>query len=217
MADYCFVHHRSNLEGDLRPALAAAWRRKSFAPSQDLAARVTPLAIAYAARYHLPQDDLLIPRIAAGLPFDRRLWRCLVGELLAITAAEMPELPTHLESLVYLLAPDHPLPDGADRPASPLIHQALWGGRDLTFGLATYRPEYAGYNGADEVRRIAAYLQAVDATRWSSTHLAGFPGLDSDADRHEEIAFARAWLAVLTDLYTTAAANDQVLILERIF
>lgn len=217
MADYCFIHKRHTFEDHIRPPVATAWRRGCFAPCRDLAAQWTPRTVEYASRYHLSLEELLIPQVAHGLPFDRALWRLFVGELLAVAAVAMPELPTHLESLAHLLVPEHPHPDLSDRPALPTVYQALLGSRDLTFGLATYRPGHAGYNNSEDVARIAAYLQATDPTTWTAAHLLGFAGTDTEDDRAEELAFAREWLGVLTGLYVAAAGADHVVILERIF
>ncbi|MFO0928764.1 MAG: hypothetical protein U0736_17380 [Gemmataceae bacterium] len=217
MADYCFIHERHTFECHIRSPVAAAWRRGSFAPCRELAAQWTPRTLEYASRYHLPPEELLIPQVARGCPFDRALWRLFVGELLAVAAVAMPELPTHLESLAHLLASEHPHPDLSDRPALPAVYQALLGSRDLTFGLATYRPGHAGYNNSEDVARIAAYLHATDPTVWSAEQFHGFAGTDTEDDRAEELAFAREWLGVLTDLYVAAAGADHVVILERIF
>jgi hypothetical protein len=216
MADYFLVHDRTVFEQHLRPALAAAWRQRSFAPCLALCRQWAPAARDYAARYHVPAEDVLLLHAAEGLPFDRAFWRSLVGEFLLFAARDIPEFPTRLDTLGYLLAGAP-----ADRPALPrqslpAIHQALLGSRDLAFGAALYRPEQAGYNNAADVARLAGYLAAVRPDAWSSDLLAAVPGLD-EQDRAEELAFAREWFAALSGLYTRAADAGQVIVLESIF
>jgi hypothetical protein len=215
MADYFLVHDRTILEQHLRPALAAAWRQRSFAPCLTLCREWTPAARAYAARWHVPDEDVLLLR-ADGLTFDRAFWRALAGELLLFAARDIPELPTRLDTLGYLLAGGPAVAGAGKRDTLPPIHQALAGSRDLTFGAALYRPEHAGYNNAGDVARLADYLASVRPDSWSSDQLAEVPGLDEE-DRADELAFAREWFAVLRSLYASAAEAGQVLVLERIF
>jgi hypothetical protein len=200
MADYLLVHDRGLFEGQLRPALAEAWKRRAFAPFLPLAHTLVPAALAYAERYHVNPDDLLLPRVES-LRFDRPLWRALVGEVLFVTAVEIPDLPSHLDPLTHLL---------------PEIGPALHGSRDLTFGLATYRPGHAGLNDASDVIRLSAFLDSVDPGAWSDADLAGLPDL-LDEDRAFELEYAREWFAVLADLYRRAAAAGRVVVCESIW
>lgn len=150
-------------EQRLRPALAAAWRRHSFAPCQQMCAELLPHARAFADRYHVG-DEPLLQRVAAGLTFDRDFWRFLVGELLWFGAEEIPELQITPAALCHLLAPGHGAGDTErDRYAS--IQQVYFGSRDLCFGGGYYRPDHAGYNAADDVQRLNAYLQALEPER----------------------------------------------------
>src|SRR5262249_26763633 len=151
MADYILVHDRGAYEGVVRPALAAAWRSRSFAPCLPHAAEWAAAARAYSERYHVSRDDLVLLRLAEGLRLDRGVGRLLVAEVLLVTAVEMPELPPHVESLVRLVAPGAPEPDLSRREAMAPIHQALHGSRDVRFGLAVYRPGHAGLNDAGDV------------------------------------------------------------------
>src|SRR5690348_14059984 len=75
----------------IRPALAAAWKGRSFEPCRGLCADLIPAAERFARRYHLGGDEPLLRQVAAGLPFDRDFWRHLVGELLWFGASEIPE------------------------------------------------------------------------------------------------------------------------------
>src|SRR4051812_10710458 len=103
MADYFLVHDRAVLE-QFRPALAAAWRERSFAPCRDLCRAWSSAARDYAGRYHVRPDDILLFEVENGLPFDRAFWRTLVGELLLFAARDIPEFPTSLDTLTHLLA-----------------------------------------------------------------------------------------------------------------
>src|SRR5262245_52321481 len=125
MPDYFFVLERNLFDCLLSPALGEAWLRRSFACCRELAATLTPPALAFAQRYHVDPTALLLPRLKDGLPFDRELWRQLVSECLLVAACDVPEFPAHLDSIVYLLTPDHfgaPLPE---RPHLPPPLQAL--------------------------------------------------------------------------------------------
>ncbi len=199
-------------EQRLRPALAAAWRRHSFAPCQQMCAELLPHARAFADRYHVG-DEPLLQRVAAGLTFDRDFWRFLVGELLWFGAEEIPELQITPAALCHLLAPGHGAGDTErDRYAS--IQQVYFGSRDLCFGGGYYRPDHAGYNAADDVQRLNAYLQALEPERWSATDLTGLPDLDTAEDRADELAFVREWLPPLQDFYRRSASAGRVIVCE---
>src|SRR5687768_9516905 len=132
MATYFLVHERAFLEDGLRPALTAAWQRRSFAPCLALCRQWRDAALDYAAAAAVKTDDLLLLRIDA-IDFDRALWRALVGELLLVAACAMPEFPTRLETLGWLLAGEPGPADLADRPRLHPLHQALVGSKDLRF------------------------------------------------------------------------------------
>src|SRR5262249_3264739 len=91
MADYFLVLDAATFEGRARPALAAAWRARSFVPCRDLCAALTPSAHSYAERYHTGAGEPLLCQVFRGLPFDRGNWRTLVGEVLLFSALEIPE------------------------------------------------------------------------------------------------------------------------------
>ena len=132
-------------------------------------------------------------------PFCSSSWRTLVGELLVVTAVEMPELPRHLESLSCLLPPS-------------LARDALQGCGDLTFGLATYRPGMAGFNSVDDNRRLLNELRAIDPAGWSESMLLA-DELDAD-DIRDELAYSREWFAVLVDLYERVVREDRIIVFE---
>jgi len=215
MADYFLVLDAGPFENDLRPALAAAWRQRSFEPCRALCATLTPAAIAFSQRYHSGDDEPFVARVASGLPFDRACWRMLIGEVLLVAAAELPELQTCPETLSRLLAPgsDPSLP----RAQLPAILQAHRGSRDLIFGAAVYRPEHAGCNNVADVGRLAEYLAAVVPESWTPDDLQGLEGDDDEEGRAEELAFAREWFPALRDLYGQARARGRVVVVESIW
>jgi hypothetical protein len=215
MADYFLVLDGVRFEREVRPALAASWRQRSFEPCRPLCAALAPEALAFAQRYHTGEEEHIIVRVAAGLPFDRAFWRTLVGEVLLIAAVEVPEFLTCPDTLSRLLAPD----TEADSPRErmPPILQAHRGSRDLTFGAAVYRPEHAGYNDAAAVARLAEYLAAVRPEVWTPDALRGLPGADDDEARAEELDLARQACTALRDLYRNAHAEGRVIVLESIW
>jgi hypothetical protein len=217
MADYVMVHDRAVYEGAVRPALAAAWRARTFAPCLAHATGWAAAARAYSERYHVSPDDLLLLCLHERPRSDRDLWRLLVAEVLLVTAVEMPELPPHVESLVRLLAPGQPEPDLSRREAMAPVHQALHGSRDVRFGLAVYRPGHAGLNDAGDVARLARQLDAVRPEAWSAEALAGLPDLEDEDERADELAFAREWFEVLRGVYGRAAEAGRVMVLETIY
>ncbi len=216
MADYFLVLNGEPFERDVRPALATAWRRRSFGPCRDLSARLLPGARAYAERYHLAAHEPLLELVAGGgLPFDRTYWRSLVGEVLLFTAVEIPEFQTCPETLCRLLAPGAwyvALP----REQLPPIRQAHEGSRDLTFGAAVYRPEHAGYNNAADVARLADYLAGIDPARWAVADLGVREGEDEE-DLADELDFARDWFPVLAALYRRCREQGHVVVHESIY
>ena len=213
MALYFLVLDCQAFQNDIRPALAASWRRRSFEPCRALAARLLPAAREFATRYHLADSEPLLAKVAEGLPFDRVIWQHLAGEMLWFSAAEIPEIETNIDALVCLLAPD--AVRGEDRPRAdcPPIVQAHLGSRDLVFGGGFYRPEHAGFNDAEDVARLAAYLGAVNPTSWKPDDLAALPDLPED-EREEELAFLRDWFPALQGMYTQAAERGQVVVCE---
>jgi hypothetical protein len=214
MANYFLLLDGRTFEGEVRPALAASWRQRSFEPCRALCASLTPAARTYAERYHIGGESLVVG-VAGGLPFDRAFWRLLVGEVLLVAAVDVPEFQTAPDTLARLLAPDFDPSVEHPRERRPPIVQAHQGSRDLTFGAATYRPEFAGCNDARDVARLAGYLAAVRPEEWTTAALRDLPG---DEEEHaEELAFAREWFPVLRDLYLGARERGQVLVIEQVY
>jgi hypothetical protein len=216
MADYFLMLDGAAFEGEARPVLAAAWRLRSFAPCRPLCAALRPAADAYRERYHVGDDEPLLARVAAGLPFDRAFWRTLVSEVLLFSALEIPEFQTAEETLCCLLSPEHYREGPAARDRLAPIRQAHHGTRDLTFGAAVYRPEHAGYNGRADVARLADYLEAVRPDCWTVADLEGLRDADEE-ERADELAFAREWFPVLADVYRRARERGQVLVIENVY
>jgi hypothetical protein len=214
MADYFLLLDGTNFEAQMRPALAACWRQRSFEPCRALCASLEPAARANAERFHIGGESLVI-QAAGGLPFDRGFWRLLVGEMLLVAAVDVPEFQTAPDTLCRLLAPGSDPAANLPREQRPPILQAHHGSRDLTFGAATYRPEFAGYNNGADVARLADYLASLRPEEWTTAALADRPG--DEEDRADELAFAREWFPVLRDLYLGAHERGQVLVLEQVY
>jgi hypothetical protein len=223
MADYFLVLDGARFENEIRPALAASWRRRNFGPCRPLCAALTPAARAYAQRYHTGGAEPVVGQVARGLPFDRHFWRALVGEVLLFAADEIPEFQTCADTLCCLLAPEHyratvRSPHGhLPREQLPPIRQAHEGSRDLTFGAAVYRPEHAGYNNGADVARLADYLDSVRPESWTPASLEGLRDAADEGECADELAFAREWFPVLRDLYRGARERGRVLAHESIY
>jgi hypothetical protein len=215
MANYWLLLDGANFETMMRPALAESWRRHSFGPCRELAASLLSAAEEYARRYHAGAASALLDQVATGLPWDRATWRCLVGEVLLYSAAEIPELPTSAATLACLLAPEQRGSRAGNRREAPLIDKAHFGSRDLTFGAAIYRPEHAGYSNADDVRLIADFLGPVRPETWTVAELAHFTELAVE-DRPEELDFARECFGALQDLFVRASDRGWVVVHEQI-
>ena len=217
MADYFFVLDADEFELVTRPALADAWRLHTFEAARRLCGQLVPAAREYAARYHTGTVEPLLVRIASGLvPFDRTLWRALVGEVLLFAALECPEFQVNAATLTCLLAKDASRDPARERARFVPIEQVLRGSRDLSFGTAVYRPDHAGYNAAGDVKRLADYLGGVHPEQWSVTDLAGLPEIPRD-DWEDELAFAREWFPALVALYRGAAERARAIVYESIY
>jgi hypothetical protein len=215
VALYFLVLDSQAFHNDIRPALAASWRQRSFAPCRSLCARLVPAALDFARRYHIDGGEPLLTRVAEGLAFERLFWQHLVGELLWLGAAEIPELQTNMDALASLLAPASQRQDNTARAALPPILQAHHGSRDLVFGGGFYRPEHAGLNDTEDLIRLAAYLDTVQPELWQPDDLAGLTDLPEE-EREEELAYVRDWFGPLKELYAQAADRRQVIVCETL-
>jgi hypothetical protein len=216
MAEYYFLLDAATFEQTMRPALAASWRQRSFEPCRALCEVLLPPARSYAERYHTGEDEPLLARALRGLSFDRQTWRTLVSETLLFGALDIPEFQVCSETLCCILAPEHYRAGVQERDRLAPIQQAHLGARDVTFGAAIYRPEFAGFNAAADVRRLAGYLESVRPESWTAADLAALPDV-ADEDRADEIEFAREWFPALVEMYRRAALNNWVIVHESIF
>jgi hypothetical protein len=201
---------------EIAPALAEAWRRRSFAPCRPLAEALMPRAETFAQRYHSDLEGSILARLTHGVSFDRAVWRLLVGEVLLYAACEIPEIETAPETLSCLLTLERWREGLVPRSRFGPVEQAHFGSRDLIFGSGYYRPEQAGWNDLDDVARLTDYLGAVDPTGWTTAGLGGLPGLEEEEDRAEELEFVREWLPALKALYRQARERQQVIVCETI-
>jgi hypothetical protein len=215
MPIYFLVHEAGFYHQQLAPALAASWRLRSFEPCRPLAASLLPAAAAFARQYHINLEEPFLAKLDSGFPFDRDLWRWLVGEILLYGAREIPEIQTAPETLVAILD-RAPNADGLlPRSENTAIRQAHFGSRDVVFGGAYYRPEHAGLNDFPDVDRLARYLEGIDPGEWTVTDLASLPGM-SEEERADELEFARDWFPVLRDLYQRARSQQNIIVCETI-
>ncbi len=212
MANY-FLLHDGSLFAEMRDALAASWRTRSFEPCLAFCAAQLSRAQDFDARYHVGEGEPLVKQVALGLPFDRNIWRALTGELLLYAADEVPEIPTCPDTLCCLLAPDHYGKPTDDRPKLAPIQQAHFGSRPLSFGPTIYRSEHCGFNDRADVQRLAAYLANVDPSRWQDSDLTSLSDVPED-ERAEELEIAREWFPALRDLFQGADAAQQVIVHE---
>jgi hypothetical protein len=217
MAEYFLVLDAGQFEGRTRPALAEAWHRRRFDAASALCQALLSAARDYAERFHTGAAEPLLARVATGhVPFDRLLWRTLVGEVLLFSAVEIPEFQVNADALTCLLAPRQYLESIRERSRLAPVQQALIGSRDLTFGAAVYRPDDAGLNTADDVQRLAGELAAVRPETWTVADLASLRDVPA-ADLPDELAFAQEWFPVLVELYQRTAADNRLIVHESIF
>jgi hypothetical protein len=210
---YFLLHDAARFHRTVRPALAEAWRGRSFVPCRPLCAALAPAAVAFAERYHTGHDEPLLAQVARGtVPFGRNFWRLLVGEVLLYGAASVPEILTAPDTLAHLLAPGQDA--SASRPDGAPIRQAHFGARDLVFGAGFYRPDTAGWNDTGDVARLADYLATVDPSAWTTADLTGLREFAGEGERADELEFAREAFSSLHELYEGARGADQVVVCE---
>jgi hypothetical protein len=195
----------------LTPTLGASIRKRSFRPCFDLCGSLLPAVETYANSFPLGQAASLIHQVSQGLPFDRSLWKALVGEMLLYGASEMPELPNIFATLKGILGSDTHL---ARSDFSP-IEQVELGSRDIVIGGSCYRPEHAGLNDENDVKRLTNYLKSLDPSTWSPTDLETASELSSEEDREAELEFIRQELPNLLQIYGRACDRQQVIVCEK--
>jgi hypothetical protein len=211
---YFYLLDERTFEESIRPALSASWKAQSFAPCRALCADLMSAAHEFQQQFHVSEQELLVPQIAMGLHFDRHFWRLLVGEILLVAAAEVPELQTAPDTLCCLLAPNQQTEADSDRRRRAPIRQVHFGSRDVAFGAAIYRPEHVGWNGAADVARLASYLAEIDTGAWQPEHLLPLTELSEAADREEELTYVREWFPALVEMYQRAEQRGEIIVCE---
>jgi hypothetical protein len=214
MPSYFYLLDERTFMRQIRPALAASWQERSFEPCRELCTDLLPAADGFAQRYHLGSEEPLLSRVLGGLPFDRRFWRLLAGEIFLFSAAEIPEIQTAAASFCCLLAPERYQEEHTPRERFAAIQQVHYGSRDLVFGSALYRPDHAGWNDHADVVRLSSYLTSLDPSGWTVNDLAALRAADDDEERAEELDYLRDWFAPLRDMYERANAQKQLIICE---
>jgi hypothetical protein len=198
----------------LKPALTASWRQRSFQPCQALCTELAGAAQRFADTYHVGLEGSTLFAVLAEMSYDRNVWRCLVGELLLYGAAELPEIQTAPATLSRLLAPNGPPSPTGSREAFACIQQAHFGSRDLRFGGGFFRPVQVGLNNEEDVRRLTDYLVSLNPDAWTTADLAAFAELADEEDRTAELEFVRDWFPALRQMYERARERNQVIVCE---
>jgi hypothetical protein len=203
---YVYLLRADYFHDVLRPALTQSWTRRNFSACAPV--------YAWVRRYgpDLPADCLL-ELVDTGLTFSRQAWRALFGESLLFGSVDLPRLQTSLPSYCGLLAPETIGRGEAARSSFTPIEQVHLGSRELHFG-GYYRPDHAGYNDCDDVRRLLAYLQAQRPAQWSAAAL-NLPERSSASEREEELADLRDWWPSLVEVYERAARDELVVVCEE--
>lgn len=211
---YFLVYDAERFHQAFRPALAAAWKQRSFEPCRRFCVALLPEVRSFQERYHAGEEEPLLAKVTHGLSFDRQLWRLLVGEILLYAAAEIPEIATAPDTLACLLGADRPGRAGVRREGFAPIQRAHFGTHDLTFGSAFYQPERTGYNDVADVARLADYLQSVEPDQWTEGQLLRLSELATTEDRLEELETAREWFPALRDLYVRVRERRQLIVCD---
>jgi hypothetical protein len=209
---YFMLHDAERFHRLLRPALGASWRERSFGPCVAIRTALEANLTKFLSENRIGREKSLLVRVGPDTPFDRALWRFLVGEVLLVGAAEIPEIQLAPETLCCLLSPGCSLEMQVSRTQYTLIEQAFRGARDLIFGGGCYRPDHAGYNDQDNVLHIANFLSKPEPEHWEAAQLACL--LENEEEQIDELQFARAGLAELRKLYEGAQARSQIIVCE---
>src|SRR5207245_9997279 len=110
------------------------WQLRSVEPCRPLCSDLTPAALAFMKELASSSEEPLVCKVARDLPFDRHFWQFLVGELLFVAAAEIPEIQIAPETLCFLLSPESYRHGAIPRARFAPIQQAHFGKRELLFG-----------------------------------------------------------------------------------
>jgi hypothetical protein len=210
---YFLLVDATRFHQDMRPALAASWRQRSFEPCRALCTGLAPAAVSFTERYGRPTEGPFLCQVARGLAFHPDFWNLLVGEVLLHGAAAMSEVQADPDTLCCLLA-GAPYEDSLPRERFAPVHQALFGARELTFGAKYYRPLQAGCNDSDDVSRLVHYLRSVRPERWTVADLQALSVVADDGERAEELEMARDWFPSLRELYVHASQQGHIVVRE---
>jgi hypothetical protein len=212
---YFLLLDTEQFDREIAPALSLSWKQQTFEPCRSLCRRLVGdwQQMAFDPS-HLSPDETVSAGIVRGtMPFDRDVWRLLVGEVLLYSAAEIPEIETTPIALGRLLGVAG---DSADRPREQFhwIEQVHYGSRDICLGGGYYRPEHAGYNTHGDVVRLANLLGGERVDDWQAEQLAGLPYLATEEEQAEELDYVQEWFPALRTLYERAAERGQIIICE---
>lgn len=211
MPAYYMLHDPELFLDRIVPAMSISWQRRSFKPCVELCQSLLPQAEDYCKRYFLKREEMLVYSVSLTMPFGRELWNLLAGELLLITARDIPTIPDGADSLCGLTSAEHPLP--TDREQLNDMQKACYGAMDIAFGNKLFRPALAGWNPLSECKRLARHLDTVKLDASHQSYLSH--QLQSVEDLEDEIAVARECLAALRELYAEANRKDWIVLVER--
>jgi hypothetical protein len=129
-------------------------------------------------------------------------------------ASSVPRLETAPRSLLALLAPGR-LDRDSPRDEFAPVEQVHYGSRDLHLGTY-YRPDHVGWNDADDIARLRAWMHGVDPGSWRADDLAKLDEFAEAGERDEELAYVKDWWPPLVDLYAGAQRRGEVIVCERL-
>jgi hypothetical protein len=190
MLHYFFLLEETFFRWRLRPVLAECRRTQSFNACKPLCRELL--------KRSGDAPDSLMAQVSQGLAYQARTWQALIGELLAAGAEQTPRLSLN----PCLLCSIHGCAPERHRPGLTPVQQALYGAKEVDFGVGVYRPEHAGLNDSDDVRRLTAYLESVDPATWSRPAMVDTEDFaDSQASWPElvsmyQAAQRRGWLVI---------------------
>jgi hypothetical protein len=193
------LHNPQFFRTDVVPAIAACFRSRSFDAFSQLNMLVASRIDRLAERALLIPNERPLFSECPNLPFHRRTWRHLAGELLLYAADEIPDFPVEPDLLSQFLPPD-------------LVQRIHDGSRELTFDGIPYRPDNSGFHDVEDVADIASQLKSFDCSHWPAQRLAHVPA----EDRDDELAFARQCFTHMQSMFELAMANDHLIVCEEV-
>jgi hypothetical protein len=191
------VHDSDFLFGVAVPALTQCWKMRTYRPGRELFELLAKRMPNFVERHRLGSVPTLFHPAAEGLPWDRVIWRHLVGEVLLYSAESMPDIQIDEELLLAI--------------HGPKIYPALYGSHDILFG-GFYRPGCAGYNNANEVEQFAEYLKLLPSSPWILPQ--DFRLEDLEEDRQNDFLSAKMAFPSLDEMYQDAASRGWTIVCE---